>query len=313
MTNQIPYTTIDRILAKLSRDIGEIDASESDIIEWIGEALDHLKVAEMQEEAIAFIEVNNHHCELPANFHSVLQIARNKKWTKLTQEYCGVTPKEMVETVKEENCKCNKPNKFVLTDCNGNLVGDYDIAYYRPFYDLKWEYQPWIHSTRYIQDYVPVRLANSTLFNSLVCKEKDRIYLGNEDEYTIVGTTERRLRFSFKEGFIALSFLRNALDEETGYPLVPDEVNSTTAIGYYIMWKIAQRLDWSGREGFGNRADKAEAKWLKYVRQAKNYMKMPKTLDDYQDLLEQSHQLVPRLDRYYSYFGKTKTQFKYGR
>ena len=60
MSQPIQYTTVDRIFNKLYRDLRETSLNESDVIEWIGEALDFLKVAENQEEAIAFLEVKNH-------------------------------------------------------------------------------------------------------------------------------------------------------------------------------------------------------------------------------------------------------------
>lgn len=312
--NSITYTSVDRIIAKFSRDLRGTDIVESDVIEWIGEALEFMKVHDMQEQAIAFLEVENHHAIIPDNFQMVIQIARNNNWSVEDKENCGVCPKDIIEDTCEPDpgnpdCGCLPKNDFVLTDCQGNIIGDYEIAYYRPFFDLKWEYYPWTMTRSYKRDYTPVRLADDTLYNSLVCKEKSKpIVTSNEDSYTIVGLTEKKLRFSFKEGFVAMAYLRNALDPETGYPLVPDQISYMTAITYYVKWKIAEQLAWNGREGFEGKADKAEQKWLKYCKQGTNWMKMPKSLDDYQDLLEQTHQLVPRHKKYYNFFGKVKFQ-----
>jgi hypothetical protein len=36
---QIKYTSLDRILSKIGRDLGTEDIQENDIVEWSGEAL----------------------------------------------------------------------------------------------------------------------------------------------------------------------------------------------------------------------------------------------------------------------------------
>ena len=79
-------------------------------------------------------------------------------------------------------------------DADGLPITDYDVAYYRPYYDLQWEYSPWVSSQYYKQNYTPVRLADNTFFNSVVCREKDIPYNSCPDEYTIVGTEYRKLR-----------------------------------------------------------------------------------------------------------------------
>lgn len=86
-----------------------------------------------------------------------------------TQLSCS--PNEILEEINI----IKNPNKSlpcpVVTDCQGNLIGDYEVSYYRPYFDLKWEYELWSKMPRFQHDYRPVRLVNSTLFGSLVCKE----------------------------------------------------------------------------------------------------------------------------------------------
>lgn len=276
------YTTVNTIIAKAYRDFRGTDLNESDAIEWIGEALEFLKVPQIQEQAVAFIEVENHEANVPRGLQMVIQIARNNEWTEETAEE-EVIPAETVEEVTAESC-------------------DTPIAY-QPYFDMQWQYVNWISCGLYRERYTPVRLANHTFFNTLVCKEKSPYENYGEDEYTIVGLTDKKFRFSFETGQIALAYIKNAIDEVTGYPMIPDNVSYTTAITYYIKWKMAERLTWHGREGFARLAQDSERLWLKYARQAKNYMKMPKSLDDFQDLLEQSHYLIPRHRMYYGYFG----------
>jgi len=299
------YTTVDRIFSKIYRDLDGLERSEADLIEWVGEALDFLKVEGNQEEVVAFMEVKDFHADLPCGFQMALQLAKNVNWTPDNKlETClNTTPVEDEEgTPIELDCFTGLP---VPLSCDGKPLTDYDVAYYRPFYDLKWEYQPFTGSSYYQNNFTPIRLSNNTFFNSLVCREGDEsIYNSCTDEYTIVGTAERRFRFSFKEGQVALSYLKTVVDEETGYPMVPDQISYISAIVYYLKWKIAEQHQWSGRQGFAGLATDSERKWMHYVKQAKNWTMMPKSIDDYQDLLEQSHRLIPNHRRYYGYFGK---------
>lgn len=315
---ELQYTTVDRVLAKFHRDLRDTTINESDAIEWIGEALGFLKVQQVQEEAVAFLEVKNYEVEVPSYFNMVIQIAKKKNWTK--DNSCEITPK----AVSKHRCNCKKDDynpsgecrchdkQAVYTDCQGNIIGEYEQAYYRPRFDLKWEYDLWRQSEWFNRDFIPVRLSDHTFFNSIVCKEHDRDLYRNRpyhEEYTIVGTMTKKLRFSFKEGLIALSYLRTAVDEETGYPLIPDNESYMAAITYYLKWKIAEWYQWNGREGFQQTLpQEMERKWLKYVRQAKNYMKMPKSIDDYQNLLEQTYSL-PNLYKYKNFFGNYDYQY----
>tara|TARA_R100001377_G_scaffold85310_2_gene71538 strand:- start:6011 stop:6970 length:960 start_codon:yes stop_codon:yes gene_type:complete len=294
MAESIQYISVTRIFNKLSRDLRGTELNESDVIEWIGEALDFLRVSGTQEESIAFITVKDHMADVPIGLQTVLQIARNNNYSS---DEC-LTTADIADTIEDT---VNNP---VFLDCQGKPIVDYDVAYYRPFFDLQWEYDPWSRSNLYATQYTPVRLANHTLFGSIVCKEKgfDNLYTSKSDEYNIVGTDEKKFRFSFREGSIAVSYLKTATDEE-GYPLIPDQVSYITAITYFVKWKLAEWYAWNSRDGSVGNRDYNEKRWLKYVRQAKNWTKMPKGIDQYQNLLEESHYLIPRLKKYYGFFG----------
>ena len=291
--SDIKYTTVDRVLSELNRGLRGTDLNETDMIEWIGQALDFMQMPEVQEEAVAFLKVENHEVELPDGFQMVLQIAKYNKEPEAIEENCDCL-EDGEPDLSTPDCCQDTP----VLDCMLNC-----ITPFKPYFDMQWQYIPWTVSTYYVEHFQPVRLANNTLFNSIVCKEKSVYENCGPDEYTIVGTVDKKLRFSFKEGFVALSYIKSALDSNTGYPLVPDNIRHIQAINYYVRWKIAEYLDWNGREGFGSKAESNMQLWLKYVKQAKNYTKMPKSIDQFQNLLEQSHYLIPRHNRYYKYFG----------
>ena len=304
--NKYNYTSVDRIFAKFSRDLRGTDLHETDVIEWIGEAMGFMQISEIQEEAVAFIEVKNHKAEIPNNFQAVIQIARNNKWIK-NKGTCinDITQDIIVDEIVTPTCSDCSSGVGVITDCKGNVIYDDRDVSYRAHFDLQWEYNLWRDSKYYVNHYTPIRLANHSFFNSIVCRENDQaIYAGCTDEYTIIeGYPSRQLRFNFREGQIALAYLRSRIDPENGYPLIPDNIEHITAITYYVKWKMAERLRWDGRQGFAQEAQDAEQKWLKYIRQANNKTKMPTGVDQYQNIMEQSMYMIPRFKKYYGFFG----------
>ncbi len=294
------YISVNNILAKFHRDFRGLDVNESDAIEWAGEALGFMKIASAQKEFVCFAEVKNHEVQLPTGLHYVIQVARN---TTFVPEK-PVTANELICNLDEETEEETTTNVPVVLDCQGKIVGDYDVAYYRPFFNLQYEYTGWRNSTYCQEEYEPVRLANHSFFNSLVCQDPQdaAVYRNNNmyEEYTLIeGNT---LRFSFKEGFVAIAYLGQKIDNE-GYPMIPDDEYARNAITYYLTWKFKQRECFMHREGACQLSDRAEAQWNKYIKRFKNKAKMPHGLDQYQNLAESSRYLIPRHNRFYGFFG----------
>lgn len=252
--SSIGFVGVNRILSKFSRDIDGDNIKEGDTIEWIGEALEFLRVPSLQTQAVYFAEVENYETDFPIGLHKVRMIARHINWTK--KEKCA-WPKETVEEVK------NTPS-CMETFC--------DAGRYFPYVDMNWQYIDWARNPFFIENFRYVTLSNNAFFNTIVCKDEIP-YENCGDEYTIVGTTDRKFRFSFKEGYIALAYYKNEVDED-GYPLIPDNISYITAITHYLAWKIAQKYSWRGREGYSGLARDSERLWIKYSRQGKNFAKM---------------------------------------
>lgn len=291
------FITLDTILAKYHRDFRNVGINEGDAIEWIGEALGFMKITSASEEAVAFMEVKNYEAQIPNGMHYIIQVARNNSWSREDNSSCCT--ENIISELFPELPEVIPP---VPIDCHGSIIGDYGVAYYRPFFDLQYEYLGWAQSKYKARHYTPVKLSNHSFFNSIVCKENDidSIYHSCQDEYTIV---QDKLRFSFKEGFIALAYLRQKVDLETGYPMIPDDESAKAAITYYLGWKVKEQEGWNHREGAMNLAGVAETKWLKYVKQFKNKAKMPQGADQYENLMQASKYLIPRQHRYSNYFG----------
>lgn len=315
MGKHFKYVSLDRILSKVYRDLGIEEISETDVIEWVGEALELINAPTLNEEAVAFIEVNNHKAELPNGLHQIIQVAKNNHWHK-KEPICPANiildcPTEQIVT-SNNDCGCgnngmitdSKKLHFIPLDCQGEPIFETEVAYYRPYFDLQYEYFGWNNSNIYSQQYTPMRLANHTFFNSLVCEEQEHIYCkdcGVSEEYSLRDNT---IITSFQEGSIALSYYRQKVDEKTGYPMIPDEISIITAITYYITWKYMQKLWYMGREGYGDKMQFAQAEWHWYCKQAGNKLMIPNGIDEHQNIMEATFQLIPRRDMYYGFFGK---------
>lgn len=320
------YTSINTLLSKIYRDFGAT-INNYDAIEWAAEALEFIGANPYYVETVAFINVKDHQAEIPNGFHAVLQIARNNKWTKetlnsgdkLKNNICPssiVVKKDIncpecaencdeITALSDKDCEhidCYQP-EGVPIDCNGKLITDYDVAYYRPYFDVQWESHLWGNSTLYKQQFTPVRLSDHSFFNSLVCQEEgfETIYQNCRDEYTIIASSI--LRFSFKEGQIALSYLKQPLDPE-GLPLIPDNVIFTTAIVKYIVLKMLERKSYSNTLLNKGLLIKAEQDWHWYCSQAKNDAMMPKTIDDFENLKDQFQHRITNKNHYNNFFGK---------
>ena len=308
MGRKFQYVTLDRVLSKIYRDLGLQEISEVDVVEWTGEALEAIGAIGIYEQKVTFSDVKNHHAELPNGFHAIVQIARNNQKDSLQELITEVPYKELTEStgvLKSANSCVSCDGQDIDTtgypvplDRNGTPLVEFDVAYYRPFNNQRSEYVDWKSNA---VGYTPVRLAAHSFFNSIVCPEAEGLYQNSQDEYTII---DDRLRFSFKDGVIALAYYRQKLDDKTGYPMIPDDYSVITAITMYITMKYMARLWYMGREGYGDKMQKAEADWQWYCRQAGNKILAPFGLDEYQDILDSSSHLLKRKDRYYGFFGK---------
>lgn len=291
------FITVDFLLSKFSRELKETSINESDIIEWIGEALAFMKCASQNEEAVAILPVNNYTAVLPSPIQYLIQVAKLNDYDACREIGFGC------------NCSCEQE-----CDCEPSCLKDFyePNSYIDPgTFTRKYSYADYLSTfgnTYRERKIVPVRLANNKFFNTLVCKENDlgiqKHYKDTDYQYSIIGDNAlNAIRTSFKEGWIMVAYVRPALDEETGYPLIPDEANHLQAINYYVRWKISEALAWVGREGYAQLAIHSEERWLRYIRQANNTAKMPTGIDDYEDLKNQSLYLIPRTNRYSNYFG----------
>lgn len=276
------YTIINKVI----RDYG-LQEDEPTLIEWIGEAIEGIGInKDWCQESVAFINLINYQCQLPNQCKAIIQIAKNTEYNSF-------------EEIDEQINAAETSGEPVPIDEYGQPLSGVDFAYYRPFYDYIWNYQFWYTSALYNQQFIPVRLANQSFYNSIVCLEPGIIYNNESPEYTIIPET-KSLRFNFESGQIALSYLRQITDEK-GYPMIPDDYSYITAIASYIIYKKSNRDFYTHVIGSDGRLLKAEKDWQFYCRQAKNKSRMPSTVDDYENLVSNNRYKLPT-DKYKTFF-----------
>ena len=124
------------------------------MVEWTGEALRFIGVNMMYEPAVRFAEVKNYSCKIPSMLYLITQIARNNDYDR--------------SILKPENI--NMPDKGILIDANGTPMESYEIAYYRPYFDLVGEFFGGGKFSNHFSKFTPVRLATHSFLIHLFVK-----------------------------------------------------------------------------------------------------------------------------------------------
>ena len=86
--------------------------------------------------------------------------------------------------------------------------------------------------------------------------------------------------------------------------MIPEHYAYQTAVTKYVIMKMMERSYYTGDQGAVSRFQKAEQDWHFYCKQARNRAFMPKGVDAWQNIMEQRQYQLPRLNRYYGFFGK---------
>jgi len=292
-------TSVDRVFSRLKGTM-PLD-QENDIIEWIGDALQQIGAITQFKETVCFAEVRNYRVAKPKFCHAIIQLARNRRAdfvdkstlatpSFITNNYIQVGP-------SDDNITPDIP---VAVDQYGEPVNAYELAYYRPFFELQYGYYNWISSNVYKSAFSPIRLATNTMFMTEVCQEQDydAIYSGCEDEYKL---DDGMLKFSFKEGQVAIAYARQQVDEE-GRPMIPDEISYITAAADYCRWQYYSREFYTGTEGAEKKMLTAEGNWVWYCGQASSKALMVSGVDEHENLLKQRSYILPRKARYFNFF-----------
>lgn len=265
------------IIGKMIRDLG-IREDEGTLIEWIGEGIEAIGVNESScKVAVAFMIVDSYQCKLPKYCRVINQLVKNNSYN---------SPQDILTNLySEETDVASIP---VPVDYDGSPLTDYNVVYYKPFFDLVYEHNFGIESWSKINSqFTPIKLVKSTFPHS----EENNVIIPTKDEYVIIPEA-RMIRFNFKQGQVVLSYMRQHIDEN-GFPMIPDTYNYKQALESYIMYKISKRDFYNHVQGSESRLQFSEDDWIRYRNAAGNEATMPASIDEFENL--NSKNLIPRV------------------
>ena len=298
--------SIDSIISKLYRDLKHSipDIDEADIIEWTGEALQSIGAFKQLEEAVCFIDIENHRGNLPSGLSEIIQLAMSHQRFQAgeCESTCLNPVEEECETGDCGNDRCND----LLDDDVLEQCWSQHNKYYIPeqrYLDVLNEYNVVNrYNNAYYQNFAPLRPAQSSFRSMMGLHVGNSINLGlsmSVGEYTIQGG---QVVTSAQEGTVALAYTRQPLDEN-GYPMIPDMIEYKQAITRYITYMSSYHRFVNNEPNFRGIYEKMESDWHWYCKQAKNAMLMPSTIDEKEDLKDINHRMVKMQRGYYGYFG----------
>lgn len=289
------YTTIDRIVTKIKRDYYIDDVSETDVAEYVGEALEAIGHVKYLEQSISFLRVKNYKAELPNGFQYLNLIAKDNTVNSDEDYKCSVM--NTINDVLEENkkvlfkteCGCQEvevdTDRYLIPiDCEGRPMVNIRYSQHTNSYDLHYEglnYMAW-NKARYKYDLL--KPSNNKFININLCENNtSSIYSNCQEEYLIQNGL---VIFSFPHGAAIMSYYKQPIDLETGYPLIPDDYSVITGISTYVAMKYASRMWYSGREGWGDKVNKLESDWQWYCKQSQNNAKMFKGYAEHKSFMD---------------------------
>lgn len=275
---QVGYVSVYSTIQKVYRDTGVNDIPEYDAIEWASEAVEHMMVKENYVINTAFLDVRDYHCELPKNAVKILQIAKHGICDRRPN-----FPSAIVMEVENDRCGCNTMK--VECGCGTKTVSNPHLIFCQSFmqnFGIVFNLNS-IGCHR--NEWIEVEPSENNFFSNDMCDNKGGFSGLN---YKIGG---QHILFSFEHGFVAVSYVTMATDEN-GYPMIPDDVSSREAVGKYITMKIMAREWYRGREGYQDKMVKAEQDWHWYLKQYKNKMAMPSG-DEYRGIMRQELRMFP--------------------
>ena len=322
--SQVKLTSIERVISGIYRDLKPvIELNENDMIEWAGEALEHIGAYGQLEEKVINLTVSDYRALVPSGLKEIVQIAY--KFTEgavattpmlTTADPCitcdnpcsGPNPKGVKDTtvpipanddtlnnsagVNTTASKC--PSCATVCENAGTLIANAKLflEYYKP--------NSFRATGYYYDNYRPLRKASGPFTTPFTndCTTCTDIVQTCDQEYRLDWPY---IKTSFKDGYICVAYVGQPLDER-GFPLIPDEVSYIEAIKRYITYKVKYSEFLQGHLP-GNIYMKLEDDWHWYCGQARNKMNMPNTIDDLQNLKDQHIRLLPKPNRYHRFFG----------
>lgn len=271
MPKQFKYVSSSTIISKVIRDLGVTDINKSDMIEWMGEAIQAIGTNGMKEESVMFLEIANHVADLPSEVSEVVKVYRNHKYD------IGDCVLPLEAAVEDEH-----PVEIHDVTCGCDIIPDEDLPRWTRRFERRWEYLDWDVSPLRTNRFTPIALSSAILFSGVTCEAiNEGLSTCSGDEYQLQNGV---IKTSFPTGQVAIAYRHTPLDSE-GYPMIPDLYSVQAAITHYISYKLFARMWYQGREGMSDKMQWADREYQFYVKQAKNDTWMLYGIDEHQNMI----------------------------
>lgn len=283
------------IIDKINRLFNNRKISDDDILEYVGEAMEKCFCFLYEDNVITFVEVQEYQAVIPYGVTVINQLALNTAWSKEDEKnYC---PENVVQDLSDDI-------EVIDYDSCGRPISP-EIYYSNVSYNFGTQNPYFWDMSYFVSDFVPIRRSNNLFFDHLV-REVDRRpdimrYSGIHGDLPQYQVTQgdALLTFDFKEGQVAISHKRIAMDEQ-GFPKIPDHPEIKDTIFYYIVFKIMERDFYNNEQGSVQRIQKAEQDFEFSCASTKN-LKLP-DIDQLQNMLENSKSIIPNHHKFANFF-----------
>lgn len=303
-------TSVNRVIAKVITDLGlkEEQMPISDMIGWAAEALEKIGAPTVLttkitgKEGIPLIALSNYQASLPADCHTVLQVA----YTETSTGNGEMLPMKYATGTFEERMGMTSDiaNTFISdsTAATTFVTEDDLIDLVMRLYDLDTVAEA---LTKMNNEPELVSLLQSligTPSNSNIAYDRNTVSEGQLEYVLVPGY----IKTNVATGYLMMAYKAVPTDSD-GYPMIPDDASFMEAIYWYINMKIKYRM-WAEGRIRDIIYQHAEQKWNFYVKQAYGKAMMPASLDEMESLKNIWVRLLPLTNAADSFYKHIDTQ-----
>jgi len=286
------FTSVKEVIARVYRDndLGEGKHRVADMIQWAGEAMEKIgsfpiletKIAGKGDEPIVLL--SNYQARLPANVHSIIQVAYSQNATGPFEPMYLNTGSFGQDPLF--NSEQGNTDQFVTSDNNLIVVT-------MSLYDFTYE-----EAVAFINN----RPNKKDLINGLVVSGR-RTFQSEIDtgdflaKYVISG---EYIKTNIETGFIMIAYKSFPTDGE-GYPMIPDLESFKEALYWYVTMKLMYPLWKIGKVRDAVYYD-SRSSWNFHSKQAHGEAMMPNTPAERRALMNMWLRLIPEIEEDESFF-----------
>lgn len=304
-------TTINSVIAKVITDLGikEENIPVSDYISWAAEALHKIGAPTAYttkvtgKEGIPLTVISNYQAQLPADCHTVLQVAYTDTATgngeMIPMKYAagsfeekqGMTSDATNTFLSDSSYPTSYITEADLLDLTMRL---YDITAAEAL--IKMNNEPELVSL--LQSLIGTPTTSNITYDRNTTSQ-------SQYEYVL---TPGYIKTNVRTGYLMIAYKAIPTDCD-GYPMIPDDASFMEAVYWYINMKV-KYMQWAEGRIRDAIYYHAEQKWNFYVKQAYGKAMMPATLDEMESLKNIWVRLIPLVngaDSFYKYIDEQES------